>query len=42
MGSSVLSETSWGISITHVVFQALDDLNAIVAQIELFQVDKIL
>ena len=34
----VLSE----ISITHIVFQAFNDLNAIVAQIELFQVDKVL
>lgn len=30
------------ISITHIVFQALDDLNAIVTQIELSQVDKVL
>lgn len=27
---------------THIVFQALDDLNAVVTQIELFETDEVL
>lgn len=42
MRHSVLSEAGGGISVTHIVFQALNDLNAIVAQIELSQVDEVL
>lgn len=30
------------VSVTHIVFQALDDLDAIVTQVELFEVDKVL
>lgn len=36
------SQTGRGFPVTHVVFQALDDLDAVVAQIDLFQVDKVL
>lgn len=38
----VLSKMCCCIFITHIVFQTLNDLNAIVTQIELSQVDKVL
>lgn len=38
---AVLSEIH-RVSITHIVFQALNDLDAIVAQVELFEVDEVL
>lgn len=39
---SLASSPSPQISITHIVLQALDDLDAVVAQIQLSQVHKVL